>query len=248
MSLIAPTVFDHALFLILALLLPLFGWLGIRRLRRNIEAGLPYIHRVRDYRNNMLVLWSVCGATLCLWLWQVRDWSTLGLTPPSGDYGQLAVSAALALFVVGYSYRTLALVRSSPGAAASVIESTQRFSFALPHTRRDLRWFYSLSVTAGVTEEILYRGFLLAYLSGYMPVAAAVVLSSLLFAGGHAYQGLRGVIQVFVLGMAFSAMYVLSGSLIVPIVAHVLIDWFSGRAVYIAYNTRGTESATSESS
>ena len=248
MSSIAPTVFDHIVFLTLAVLLPLFGWLGVRRLRRNIEAGLPYTRRIRDYRNNMLVLWSVCSATLCLWLWQLRDWSTLGLAAPTGAYGQLAVAAALALFVVGYSYRTLALVRSSADAAASVTESTRRFSFALPHSHRDLRWFYALSITAGITEEVLYRGFLLAYLSAYMPVFGAVVLSSLLFAGGHAYQGLRGVVQVFILAMAFSAMYVLSGSLIVPIVAHVLVDWFSGRAVYIAYNNRDAESAAPESS
>ena len=243
MSPIAPTVFDHALFVVLALLLPLFGWLGIRRLRRNIEAGLPYTRRIRDYRNNMLILWGVCAATLGLWSWQARDWSTLGLAAPSVDDGRLIVAALLALSVVAYSYRTLALVRSSSAAAGSVIESTRRFSFALPHSRRDLRWFYALSVTAGITEEVLYRGFMLTYLSGYMPVTAAVVVSSLLFAGGHAYQGARGVVQVFVLAIAFSAMYVLSGSLVVPIFAHVLVDWFGGRAVYVAYKTCGTESA-----
>jgi len=247
MSSIAPTVFDHTLFLVLAVLLPLFGWLGVRRLRRNLDAGLPYTRRIIDYRNNMLVLWTVCAAALCLWVWQMRDWSTLGLTIPGGDYGRLAVAVAIALIVVGYSYRTLLLVRASAVTAGNVIESTRSFSFALPHTRRDLRWFYALSITAGITEEVLYRGFLLAYLSAYMPVAAAAVMSALLFAGGHAYQGLRGVVQVFVLGMAFSAMYLLSGSLMVPIVAHVLVDWFSGRAVYIAYNTRSAEPAALES-
>jgi len=247
MSSIAPTVFDHIVFLVLAVLLPLFGWLGVRRLRRNIEAGLPYTRRVRDYRNNMLVLWSVCAATLGLWLWLERDWSAMGVAPPGNAYGQLAIAVAVALLVVGYSYRTLVLVRSSAATADNVIESTRSFSFALPHTRRDLRWFYGLSITAGITEEVLYRGFLLAYLSSYVPLAWAVVLSALLFASGHAYQGLRGVVQVFILGVAFSSMYLLSGSLIVPIVAHVLVDWFSGRAVYFAYNSRRSEPAGLES-
>ncbi|MEM8817188.1 MAG: CPBP family intramembrane glutamic endopeptidase [Pseudomonadota bacterium] len=246
MSTIVPIAFDHVLFVILAAILPLFGWLGIRRLRKNIAAGMPYTTRIRDYRNNMLLLWSVSGAALYSWWTLGRDWSVLGIAVPGGSYGLLSLSLLLAALVVGYSYRTYRLVERSDAVAGSVIDATRNFSFALPHTRRDLRWFYGLSVTAGITEELLYRGFMLVYLAAYVPVPLAIVVSSLLFAGGHAYQGRRGMLQVFMLGIVFAAIYVLSGSLLLSMLAHVLVDVFSGRAIHYAYNTPRAKAAAVE--
>ncbi len=45
--------------------------------------------------------------------------------------------------------------------------------YLLPHSRDELRWFTALSVTAGVCEELLYRGFLFWVLKAYVGVARA---------------------------------------------------------------------------
>ena len=59
----------------------------------------------------------------------------------------------------------------------------------LPHDSRELQTFCALSITAGVCEELLYRGFLIVFLSSAFGVLPAVALSSLVFGIAHAYQG-----------------------------------------------------------
>ena len=62
----------------------------------------------------------------------------------------------------------------------------------------------ALAVTAGVCEEIVFRGLLIAVgvhvLGLPLPVAAGLALA--LFAIGHLYQGPRGMIAVTLFGLA----------------------------------------------
>ena len=58
-----------------------------------------------------------------------------------------------------------------------------------PVTQQEGRAFVLVSVTAGVCEEILYRGILLTVLIPAVGLWPAVGLSSVIFGMGHAYQG-----------------------------------------------------------
>ena len=89
--------------------------------------------------------------------------------------------------------------------------------------------FGLVSVTAGVCEEILYRGLLLAVLSPVVGTWPAVLLSSLIFGLGHAYQGASGIIKTTVIGLVMALLAVFSGSLFVPMLLHAVIDLTSGR-------------------
>jgi membrane protease YdiL (CAAX protease family) len=60
------------------------------------------------------------------------------------------------------------------------------------------------------------------------PNAAAAILSSAWFSLAHLYQGRRGLITTFVVGMIFSLMRVWTGSLIPAIAAHIGIDLVVG--------------------
>lgn len=246
MSSFDATIFDHALTILIAVVLPIGGWYGINKIRRKIAEGIPYTSRITDYRNNMLIMWSVTIAALVFWLVNGRDFAILGILPPGGGYGQFAIASLLFLGLVGYGAMSEYQVRSSAEAAKRLVEATRDFEFALPHSRRDLNWFYGISVTAGVTEEILFRGFLIAYLSAYMQTLPAILLSSLAFAFAHSYQGPTGIVRTFLVGLVLAAMYVLSGSLLLPILAHVLVDVFGGRAIYRAYNQAPAAAAAQE--
>ncbi len=236
MSTFDATVFDHALTVIIVLALPIGGWYSISRVRRKLAQGIPYTSRITDYRNNILIMWSVALAALALWFALGRDFAVLGFLPPGGGFGQFGLAVLLFVAMVGFAATNEYQVRNSGEAAKGLVTATRDFEFALPHSRRDLAWFYGISVTAGVTEEILYRGFLIAYLAGFMPTLAAIVVSTLAFGAAHSYQGPTGIVRTFLVGLALAAMYVLSGSLLLPIVAHVLVDIFGGRAIYHAYN------------
>ena len=248
MSAITVTWLDHILVAALAAILPALGWMSIRKIRAAIANGIPYTARVMDYRNNMLVLWSVTGVMLALWFGSGRDAATLGLRIPTAAVPGQIIAVTLFALIVAYSIGLLRKVQRSAETADLIIRATREFSFAMPHTRRDLRWFYGLSATAGITEELLYRGFLLAYLSVFFPIWLAVLLSAVIFGVAHAYQGPKGVLQVTFLGAAFAIMYVASGSLLLPIVAHIAVDVLNGTAMQRAYSGRDDDTTVAEAS
>lgn len=97
----------------------------------------------------------------------------------------------------------------------------------LPQSTRE-RWaFAGVAVTAGVCEEVLYRGFLLAVvvaLAPQVPPAALVAVSAVAFGVARAYQGVYGVLFTGLLGGLFGYLYLSTGSLAVPVLLHVLLD------------------------
>jgi membrane protease YdiL (CAAX protease family) len=83
-------------------------------------------------------------------------------------------------------------------------------------------------VTAGLCEELLYRGFLMAYIGALWGFWPAVILSSLVFGLGHAYQGTSGIATTGTIGLILAGLFVLTGSLWVPMLLHAATDLFAG--------------------
>ncbi|RKD95281.1 CPBP family intramembrane glutamic endopeptidase [Halopiger aswanensis] len=82
-----------------------------------------------------------------------------------------------------------------------------------------------LPIIAGF-EELLFRAAIIGAVStgfGVSPWALAVV-SSLAFAVGHGMQGSVGVVVTGLLGFVLAAIFVVSGSFLVVVVAHYLIN------------------------
>ena len=102
----------------------------------------------------------------------------------------------------------------------------------MPHNGSELMRFNMLSITAGVVEETLWRGFLIWYLAQFVPLWAAAVISAVGFGIAHGYQGLANVPKVMLVGAIFSGLYVLSGSLWLPMILHAVVDLLQGRLVF----------------
>lgn len=77
-------------------------------------------------------------------------------------------------------------------------------------------------ILAPLVEEMAYRGMGMGCLMarGWSPVAATV-LTSAIFTATHTQYALPALIPIFIIGLYFGALRVLSGSIIAPIVAHV---------------------------
>ena len=93
--------------------------------------------------------------------------------------------------------------------------------------------FAALACTAGLSEEFVYRGFVFAVFSRAFvetPFAAffALVVSSAWFAMAHLYQGRRGVITTFVVGIFFSTVRIWTGNIVPAIVGHIGVDLVAG--------------------
>lgn len=96
----------------------------------------------------------------------------------------------------------------------------------VPQTVRE-RWLVvALSFTAGTTEELVYRGLLIAVGTRlyHLPLALVVTASLVLFVGAHTYQGRRALLGITILGIMFTTVYLVSGSLLLAIVVHICQD------------------------
>ena len=65
--------------------------------------------------------------------------------------------------------------------------------------------------------------------------ALAVVLSAVLFGMAHSYQGWNGGLRAGVVGLIFALSYVLTGSLWIPILLHIVVDIHSGLVGWLAF-------------
>jgi membrane protease YdiL (CAAX protease family) len=99
----------------------------------------------------------------------------------------------------------------------------------LPRTSQERALWILLSLTAGFCEELLYRGFMPAYLVHIFPAAGlpfivAIVIAAVLFGIGHVYQKLTGVLGTGIMGLVFGLLYVLTGSIFLAMIVHALFD------------------------
>ena len=99
----------------------------------------------------------------------------------------------------------------------------------MPTTDQEKKLFAGLSFCAGFGEEIAYRGYALTtmiVITGSTSVG--LILTSLTFGALHSYQGLIGVIRTGILGLLMGVVFLQTGSLWPPIIAHTLIDLVVG--------------------
>lgn len=220
---------DHIFILLLFVVQPINGVFEARYYEAREKAGKP-LNRVRFYQLTAVVEWVFLAVLIAAWLTYSRPIADLGFAAPGGP--GFWIGAALLVLLTGYLLYTWQYAkRASATEKAKQVESFGKVVKYLPHTSRELRSFFGVSITAGIVEEIVYRGFVLWYLAQVMPLWLAVVVSSLAFGLGHSYQGVNGALRSGLIGLAFGIFYVVTGSIWLPIVAHALIDVLQGAAI-----------------
>ena len=157
------------------------------------------------------------------WWFMARPVADLGLVLPT-TAGWIYGSVALLLLIGVLGYSLVRVKAMSDDEKHLQQASLGDVAQMLPRTDRELRASLWLSLTAGVVEEIVYRGFVLWVFSLYMPLWVAVVVSSVLFGIGHIYQSLDGVVKTAVIGLVLGLLYVATGSLLFPILVHIVLD------------------------
>jgi membrane protease YdiL (CAAX protease family) len=100
-------------------------------------------------------------------------------------------------------------------------------SALLPRDRSEVLLGTAISVAAGIGDELFFRLLLPILLAAFVGGIAGVAIAILLFGLAHAYQGWKGVTVTTLVGTLFTAMYLMSGSLAVAMLFHVVIDLMS---------------------
>ena len=220
------TLADAILLAIILVVIPSYSYVTGRRIARG---ALP--PRKRSYARMIVTWWLIVAATAFVWHRLGRPFPAMGLrlaldAPAVAG----AIFCVLMLAYVNGQWRVLARMpgerrarlRNSLGPAAAI----------MPRTRSEYIWFLGVSLTAGICEEVLYRGYFFAMFAPRITLWGAVVASALIFGLGHLYQGARGIAKTAIAGMVLGAVYAITGSLLWPAILHVLIDVSGGTIGY----------------
>jgi membrane protease YdiL (CAAX protease family) len=214
---------------------PLVGHVLHRRFEGRLRSD-PGARR-SFYRRLLVLEWGL--ALLAVAIWAAAPGvsaAAVGLRWPQRWPGPVtALVVVLVLVFVLVSTRALrggALLEAPPparrpGEGRHAEPPAHATLAVLPRTPQERRLFTLVGVTAGVCEEWLYRGFFLgvvAALADGPPAWALVLLAAVAFGLAHAYQGPTGILSTGVLGGIMAALYLQTGSLLLPVLLHAAID------------------------
>lgn len=210
----------HVLVAYMVLVMPWIGRFKYQRLQRQIAEGIPDA-RLRFYRVTLLQQLLLIAVVIGFALSAHLPFSAIGIAAP---YSWSVTRSLLIAF-------TLAIVASIILFRCTGDRFLRRLlkmaGALLPATLPERSYFALVSVGAGITEELLFRGFLIWYLSfffGKLSTLELIALSSALFGVCHLYQGVLGIIGTGVIGAVFASLYLSTGSLLLPAVVHALVD------------------------
>lgn len=224
------TTIQHLLFLFLLVIVPVWDFRDTQRLKRNPSSA----GKLRYYK------------TLCSWLWISSVIALLAVgarplltTEPAPQeipwlllhvwafyLVEIVIALFVALMLLPFATVFWKKVKRQPRKYSSA-EAFKAFDYFFPATWTERRWWVFVCITAGVCEETLYRGFLLHYLHTFpwaLNLTLALLISSVIFGLGHLYLGIGGVIGMTISGLIFGLLFILTGSLLLPMILHAALD------------------------
>jgi membrane protease YdiL (CAAX protease family) len=219
-------IIQHLLALFLIVVAPVWDHFATQHLKGSTESRV----KIAYYRAMLIVGWMATVIALVTVGWRAILTFDVGATNP----WWLLQRGGARTFVAGVLIGLLLMIalsalqaRRSSAIREKMEKAFLRLSFILPLTGEERIWWIFVSLTAGICEEILYRGFLIHYFLAapfHVGVLVAVIASSVIFGAAHLYQGVAGVISTAILGLLFSAIFLTTGTLAVPMILHALID------------------------
>jgi uncharacterized protein len=204
---------------VLAVVIPFIDYVLYARLKSTLQI----------YVLNILALWSLTG--VCVWITRTNYLTLNDLGErPGNAYRTLVISGillAIILLLVGAQKK-----QTKKASPEKLNKSLDRVRRLIPKTPTERAVWILVSISAGVCEEILYRGWLLSLFAATLgSVWFGLLISSIIFGLAHAYQGRNGILGTGVLGIIFGLLFIFSGSLIPGQVLHAVIDLNNGLAL-----------------
>ena len=98
-----------------------------------------------------------------------------------------------------------------------------------PHGALEIVLWVLVSLSAGICEEFVFRGYLLRQFAAWFGSwPAGLFASAIVFGIGHAYQGIAPVLTIIVHGVSFGLVALVTRRLVPGMAAHALEDIVAG--------------------
>jgi len=211
---------QHVLVFTLVIAFPIWDYFITRRMRDATSVE----YRTQVYVQTLAWQWissAVAVAVLGLpALFAIHIEPRPAWLPPADAFSGLAIGF---LFVV---VATVIVLRKG-GPEGKLARAFATLDFILPKTPRQRRLWILLALTAGICEELLFRGFLFRYLHEIVPALppmCILLVAAAVFGINHLYQGFIGALGTAFLAILFGVMFVGTGNLALPMALHALLD------------------------
>lgn len=186
-------------------------------------------HRMRGYIFSILFEW---GLVLYVWWFALRprgkrmnDLIGGKWTRASNFFRDVGVAFLFWLVVLALQIAARFSLGANPAA-------TRAIKLLAPRTGLETIGWVLVSVTAGITEEFLFRGYLQRqFLALTKSPHAAVALQAIVFGSAHFYQGWKGAVGITLYGVLFGILALMRRSLRPGMMQHAVQDAFSGIAM-----------------
>jgi len=214
------------IFLVLGILLP---WRGFERMRHLML--LPEVtgrDRIKLYLMTILFQWVL--TLLVAWRAFARGLSLEELALRGGSNPRILTASIIGAALLGAAHWAN-LKRMSRADHPNLERLRALGSRLFPRTAGETALFVLLALTAGLCEEFLFRGFIMAALLRFGAATwFAVVFSAAMFGVAHLYQGRGGSIGTGILGTLFALARIAYHSLVPAVVWHAALDVVAGIA------------------
>ncbi|WP_066051994.1 CPBP family intramembrane glutamic endopeptidase [Robertmurraya korlensis] len=231
------SIFYWIIFLFLVLYEPVYGYFDYQKFKRKVQKDSK--ERIKYYKKVMLGLWLPTIAILMVTALGPLTFQEIGLKGISINMetlGPLVTYTAFGLvgiYCIGLIYYLVGAkvsqkMRTEIARVKKEEFDKSAFKDIMPVSKEDKRLWTYVSWTAGITEEVIYRGFLLIALTQMFPSHSlwlTIILSGVMFGLAHTYQGFVNVIKTSLFGLVFSILYIGLGSIVPLIILHFLIDY-----------------------
>jgi membrane protease YdiL (CAAX protease family) len=224
-------IWDHLLLIALEGAALLWLWQFPRMVRA--EAAGVAGARARYYAVEIVPLWTLAACVIALWIVTGRPWGALLLGAGSAPW-RIALGWALAAVYVWLNLAQRRAFLARPERLARLMKGFQSLLPILPRTPGERAGFAALSVSAGICEEVLYRGFALWYATMWTGPVGGFLISTALFGSMHLYLGAREVPRTAMVGAFFYVLAITTGSLLPAMLCHTVVDLVSGDLGYRA--------------
>jgi len=210
---------------VLGIMYPAYLYINRKKIRKIVRDRKL---KLNNYKTTLFLQWGMLILVLLNLLYQKQPFSLIGLTLDLNTF----FLTGMALILVGVPILFFTQLKVTTDSGQNIAEKIgETFTF-LPANKKEYNWFLGLSVTAGVCEEILFRGFLFMILTGFMHYIPAIIVLNIAFGLLHVWSTPNNMLSAFFLGLLFSVVYMLTGSLILSILIHIVVDVYVGTLGY----------------
>lgn len=210
---------------VLAILAVVVPWRSLGRIRQLLAGPeLTSSDRVLLYLSTIAFQWAAVAVILWRCLVNHLSWDVLGVAFPH-PLRSLAAAAGLSIILVFNQVYAIRRVAALPYESRGIVPKLAEK--LLPRASGEA-WVGSLLVlTVALCEEFIYRGFIQAVFADvfFGSALAGAAISAAFFASAHLYQGRKGLITTFAVGLIFSAARIWTGSLIPSVIIHFAVDF-----------------------